>query len=432
MSGASRSHQLHDDIDRWAVELNPQLIAARHHLHQHPELSNREVGTAAYVAEALRGYGLDEVRTGIAGHGVVGILRGDQPGERIVALRADMDALPVREESGVDFASSVVDEDYPGGPFPVAHACGHDCHTATVLTAAGVLARVRDRLPGTVVFIFQPAEEGPPVGEAGGARAMLESGALDDVRPSFVFGMHVSALPKGTVAYSAGTMYAGSCLVKITVTGQQIHASTPWLGVDPMPAAAGVITGLGQIYRQVPGTDAVAVSIGHVDDVGRFNIIGETVTLWGTIRTLTQGTMAAVQERLRRLVEHQAAAYGCTGEVEYLQPVEPVVNASDLVEAVLPTLERVVGREALLDQLPPVLGYDDVSEFLNAFGGVYFSYGVQDTRLVPGQPVPVEPVPGGRGMAPNHSPRFYADDDCLLDSLRIHVHVAVDRLLAEP
>lgn len=421
-----RVEQVRVAADRAAEALHPRLVETRHHLHAHPELSNREVQTAAYVADRLRAAGLD-VRTGIAGHGVVGVLRGGRPGTRVAALRADMDALPVRDTSGVPFASTVVDEDYPGGPFPVSHACGHDCHTATVLAAAEVLASLRDDLPGTVLFVFQPAEEGPPVDEPGGAQLMLEQGAFADPVPTMVFGMHVGPLPKGVVGYRVGNQYAASCLVKIVVVGAQVHGSTPWLGVDPMPAAAQIITDVGQLYRQVPATSAVTVSIGHVEDVGRFNIIGEQVTLWGTIRCLDQADMGAVQAALSRLVEHQAAAFGATGTVEYLQEVPPVTNTREWLDAVLPSVRRVVGDQRVVE-VPGTLGYDDVSVLTGAFGGAYLNYGGQDTTVVGSALVP---VPGGRGLAVNHNPAFYVDDDALLDSLRIHVAVAVDHLLAD-
>jgi len=254
---------------------------------------------------------------------------------------------------------------------------------------------------------------------------MVDSGALDDLGLDYVFGMHVGPLPKGLVAYLPGTMYAASCLVKISIRGHQVHGSTPWMGLDPMPAAAGVITGIGQIYRQVPGTDAITVSIGHIEDVGRFNIIGETVTLWGTIRSMVQNDMETAQENLRRLAEHQAASFGCTATVEYLQPVAPVVNRQAHLDEIRPTLERVVGTDRIATGLPPTLGYDDVSAFVERFGGAYLSYGVQDTTVVDGQ---LRPVEGGRGAVPNHNPAFYADDDCLLDSLRIHAHIAADLL----
>lgn len=411
-------------LDERAAGARERLVSLRHHLHAHPELSNREVRTAALVADRLRAAGLDEVRTEIAGHGVVGVLRGGLPGNRVVALRADMDGLPVAETSGVEFASTAVDPDYPGGPFPVAHACGHDCHVATVLIAAEVLASVRDQLPGTVLFVFQPAEEGPPVGESGGAQAMLDAGALGDPEPTMVFGMHVGPLPVGVVGYRPGNLYAASCLVKIVVTGQQVHGSTPWMGIDPMPPAAEIITACGQIYRQVPATSAVTVSIGHVEDVGRFNIVGQTVTLWGTIRCVEQDDMATVQHRLRRLAEHHAAAYGATAEVAYLQPVPPVTNTRAWLDAILPSVRRVVGDDNVVE-IPPTLGYDDVSVFTNAFGGVYLGFGVQDTRIEGQSLLPVE---GGRGLVPNHSPNFYADDDSLVTSARIHLHVALDHL----
>ena len=415
---------LRDLLDEHSAAAADRLVALRHDLHAHPELSNREARTAQVVAERLRAAGLDEVRTGIAGHGVVGVLRGGPPGDRVVALRADMDALPVAEASGLDFASTVVDEDYPGGPFPVSHMCGHDCHTATVVTAAEVLASVRQSLPGTVLFVFQPAEEGPPVDEVAGAQAMLDAGALADPRPTMVFGMHVVPLPIGVVGYHVGNQFAASCLVKIVITGKQVHGSTPWMGIDPMPAAAGIVVTTGQLYRQIAATSAVTVSIGHVEDVGRFNIVGQTVTLWGTIRCLAESDMAVVQANLRRLAEHQAAAFGATAAVEYLQDVPPVTNTQEWIDKILPTVRRVVGDENVVP-MTPALGYDDVSVFTRAFGGAYLGFGVQDTRIVDGEPAPIE---GGRGLAPNHNPRFYADDGSLRTSLRVHVHVAADHL----
>lgn len=219
---------MHDELDRRAAGVADQVVAWRRHLHRHPELSNREVNTARLVADRLRALGLDEVRTGIAGHGVVGVLRGARAGERVVALRADMDALPVKDLCGTEFAAETVDSDYPGGPFPVSHACGHDCHTAALLGAATVLAGVRDRLPGTVLFVFQPAEEGPPVTEEGGARAMVEAGAFADPVPTMAFGLHVTPHPKGYVGYRVGNQYGASALVRIVVTGKQTHGSTPW------------------------------------------------------------------------------------------------------------------------------------------------------------------------------------------------------------
>ncbi|MFD8599296.1 M20 family metallopeptidase [Kitasatospora sp. NPDC059646] len=413
------------DLDRLCDGVADQVIAWRHHLHQHPELSNRETATAAYIEDHLRSLDLDEVRTGIAGHGIVGVLRGGRPGERVVALRGDIDALPVEDLSGVPFASTAVDPDYPGGPFPVAHACGHDCHTAMLMGAATVMAGVREQLAGTVLFAFQPAEEGPPVDEQGGARAMIDAGAFTDPAPTMVFGMHVAPLPKGYVGYRVGNQFAASCLVKIMITGKQVHGSTPWQGVDPMPAAGAVMTGIGQLYRQLPAFDPVTVTIGHIEDVGRFNIIGQSVTLWGTIRCSVETDMADVQKRLRTLAEGTAHAYNCTATVDYLQDVPAVHNRPEWVDAGLPVFRRVVGGDHVIGT-PPTLGYDDVSELVNRYGGLYVLLGVQDAEFGPDGEV--RPTPGGRGLAFNHSPRFYADDDTLVTGVRLHAHTAYDHL----
>ncbi|UFS95910.1 M20 metallopeptidase family protein [Nocardia huaxiensis] len=416
---------IHPGLDAAATAVSPQVIAWRQHLHQYPELSNREVNTARLIADHLNSLGLDEVRTGIAGHGVVGVLRGGKPGDRVIALRADIDALPVPDQCGVPFASTVVDENYPGGPFPVSHACGHDCHTAMLMGAATVLAGVREQLPGTVLFVFQPAEEGPPVDEKGGARAMLDAGALDDPAPTMAFGFHVTPYPKGYIGYRVGNQFGASCLVKLTITGQQVHGSTPWMGIDPMPAAGAVMTGIGQLYRQISAFDPVTVTIGHVEDVGRFNIIGQTVTLWGTIRCAVENDMTEVQKRLDTLATHTAQAYNCSATVEFLQDVPAVHNSKAWLDAGLPTFQRVVGVDKVVPSIP-TLGYDDVSEFVNKFGGLYVTLGVQDAELDPnGMPFP---VPGGRGLFVNHNPHFYADDDTLVTGVRLHAHVAYDHL----
>ncbi|MBL1077284.1 amidohydrolase [Nocardia sp. 2] len=417
---------IYGELDSRAQQVADQVVAWRRHLHQHPELSNRESNTATLVADHLTDLKLDEVRTGIAGHGVVGVLKGGRPGDRIIALRADTDALPVPDLCGVPFASQVVDEDYPGGPFPVSHACGHDAHTAMLMGAATVLAGAREELPGTVLFVFQPAEEGPPVDERGGASAMLAENALENPAPSMVFGFHVVPLPKGCIGYRVGNQFGASCLVKIVITGQQVHGSTPWMGIDPMPAAGAILTGIGQIYRQLNAFDPVTVTIGHVQDVGRFNIIGQQVTLWGTIRCTVETDMAQVQQRLATLATHTAQAYNCAAAVDYLQDVPAVRNLQEWMDPALPTFRRVAGAERVLP-IPPTLGYDDVSEFVNRYGGLYVTLGVQDVQLdlVAGVPVP---TPGGRGMFMNHNPHFYVDDDTLVTGVRLHAHVAHDHL----
>ncbi|MFD4429806.1 amidohydrolase [Nocardia sp. NPDC058497] len=418
-------NSIYDQFDQRAAAVADQVIAWRHTLHQNPELSNREVDTARLITEHLDSLGLDEVRTGIAGHGVVGVLTGGLPGDKVIALRADIDALPVPDECGVPFASTVVDDKYPGGPFPVSHACGHDCHTSMLVGAATVLAGMRDQLPGTVLFVFQPAEEGPPVDEKGGAREMLAQGALDDPAPTMAFGFHVTPYPKGYIGYRVGNQFGASSLVKIVITGEQVHGSTPWMGIDPMPAAGAVLTGIGQLYRQINAFDPITVSIGHIEDVGRFNIVGRTVTLWGTIRCAVEYDMPDVQKRLETLATHTAQAYNCTAAVEYLQDVPAVHNLQTWVDAGLPTLRKVVGDDRVV-QTTATLGYDDVSEFVNKFGGLYVTLGVQDTAF--GGPAGVEPVPGGRGIYLNHNPHFYADDDTLVTGVRLHSYVAYDHL----
>jgi amidohydrolase len=350
-----------------------------------------------------------DVREGIARTGVVGVLRGGRPGKTIL-IRADMDALPVQSADGIG---------------PVSHACGHDCHVAVVLATARVLAGVRDQLPGTVVFFFQPAEEGPPIGEIAGAKAMLDAGALAGVEPTMVFAMHVVFLPKGVIGYHVGNQFAAACAVDITIRGVQAHGSSPGLGVDPMPAAAQIIVGAGQLYRQVPAASPVSVSIGHVEDVGRFNIIGETVTLGGTLRSSRQEDMAPLRAGLERLAEHSAAAYGCTAELQYHFEIPAVRNEQAWMDAARPTLERVVGASRV-QPVEPVMGSDDMAELVSAYGGLYLTYGEQDTRMDGDRVVPVE---GGRGLGPNHHPAFYADDAALLDDVRVHAHVAVDHLL---
>lgn len=401
-----------------------EIVSWRHHLHQNPELSNREEKTAAYIAERMREFGLDEIRTGVSGHGVIGVLRGGAGGDGVAVLRADMDALPVPDESGVDFSATVRDETYPGGAVPVSHACGHDCHMAMVLGAMKVFAENRDAIPGTVVALFQPAEEGAPIGEEGGARVMMNDGVLDDLHPTMAFGMHVQPLPKGMVAVREGVQFGASSMIKIAVQGKQVHASTPWHGVDPMPAVGQILTGIGQIYRQTDAFTPFTVTIGHIDDVGRFNVVPGQVTLWGTIRALDDDVMAEVQERVSRLAEGAGAAFGCEVEAEFLQPVPALENKTDWVEQMRPSIVAVVGEDNVVSP-PPTLGYDDVSEFVRAYGGLYIGLGVQDTEVTGKGLIPTE---GGRGLVPNHHPAFYADDDSLIVGVKLFLRVAFDHL----
>lgn len=294
-----------------------------------------------------------------------------------------------------------------------------------LMGAATVLAGRRESLSGTVLFVFQPAEEGPPVDEDGGARQMIAEGACDDPKPTMAFGFHVVPYPKGYVGYRVGNQFGASCLIKIALTGMQVHGSTPWMGVDTMPAAGAILTGVGQIYRQVSAFNPITVTIGHVEDVGRFNIVGQTTTLWGTIRCAVESDMAEVQRRVETLATHSAQAYNCSATVEYMQDVPAVHNTQAWVDASLPTLTRVVGADKIV-QTEATLGYDDVSEFVNRYGGVYVTLGVQDTEFdADNNP---RPIAGGRGIFMNHNPHFYADDDTLVTGVRLHCHAAYDHL----
>lgn len=421
------THDLHRRLDERADAVEADVIAWRHDIHQHAELSNRETRTAGKIADHLKRLGLEDVRTGIAPTGVVGILRGGGRGDRVIALRADIDALPVEEAVDVPFRSTQVDHDYPGGPFPVAHACGHDTHTAMLMGAATVLSDVKDELPGTVMFVFQPAEEGPPVGEQFGAEAMLAAGVFDDPRPDACFGMHISPLPVGAIAYASGVQMAASEIFEIVIHGKQVHGSSPFFGLDPLPVLAAIDNGFGQIYRQVNANEAFSVSIGKVDTVGRTNIIGDTITAWGTARAVHNEVLTDLNERMQRVVEHAAQMHGLTAEFHVHQHVPPVVNDPAWVERLAPSLQRVAGDDGV-HVMQPVLGYDDVSVLINEVGGMYAVLGGQNTQFVDGQLQPTDPDSPMGGFVPNHNPHFYAMDDALKTGVRLHAHVAVDFL----
>jgi amidohydrolase len=294
-----------------------------------------------------------------------------------------------------------------------------------LMGAASVLAGVRVRLPGTVLFVFQPAEEGPPLEEDGGAAAMERAGALADPSPTMVFGMHVGPMPVGWVGYGVGDVYAASAVLKIVITGVGAHASTPWRGVDPLPVAADIVVQLAQVYRQVSSSKPVTVSVTQITTHGRHNVIGDTVELLGTVRSSIDSEMARIQRRVERIALHLAQAHGCTAHTTFHQSVPAVHNAPEWVHAARPTLEDVVGPECLLE-IPATLGYDDISVFINRCGGLYVTLGCQEVVLVDGA---LRAIPGGRGLAMNHNSKFYAADEALGVGVRLHAQVAVDHLL---
>jgi len=403
-------------IDTAAHAIEARLIAWRRDFHAHPELGNREFRTAGIVADHLRALGLDEVRTGVAHTGVVGLLKGALPGP-VVALRADMDALPVAEEVDLPFASKVK-ADWNGAQVGVMHACGHDTHTAILMATAEVLASQRAGLRGSVKFIFQPAEELPPEGEDGGAKMMIEEGAMADPKPDAIFGLHVtSRLPINVVGYRPGPTMASADNLKITVHGSQTHGAMPWAGVDPIVVSAQVVLGLQTVIsRQTDLTKEPAVlTIGTIHGGLRENIIPDSVEMRGTIRTFDEEMRDDIHERVTYLAQAIArgSRAGCTVCIKKNYPV--TVNDPALTDAMLPTLARVAGPGRLV-LVPKVTGSEDFSFFQQVVPGLFIFIGVTPEDKDPSK------------VAPNHSPRFYVDERCLVTGVRALAHLAVDFL----
>jgi len=416
--GAEADPVLRADLERRAAAAEPRVIAWRRDFHEHPELSNRELRTAARVAKQLEALGL-EVRTGIAHTGVVGILRGGRPGA-VVALRADMDALPVTEAVDLPFASKVRTE-YAGREVGVMHACGHDAHTAIALGAAEVLSAVRADLPGTVLFLFQPAEEGAPAGEEGGARLMLKEGAFDDPRPDAVFGLHVVPQHEaGQIAVRPGGVMAGSDRLAIVVKGRQTHAAYPWLGVDPIAVASRIVLALQSLpARQLDARLPSVVSIGAIHGGVRGNIIPAEVSLLGTNRSLAPSQQPELHRRIRQTAEGIAASAGAQAEVEIRIGYPVTVNDPALVALVTPTLRRVAGPGKLVAGLPRT-GAEDFAFLAQQVPGVYFWLGIRP------------PGTAEQDAAPNHSPEFQIDESALLLGVRAMTQLAVDYLAEHP
>lgn len=400
-----------------AGALQNKVVGWRRDIHQHPELGNREVRTAALVAGHLRALGL-EPRTGIATTGVTAVLRGGRPGPRL-ALRADMDALPVTERTDVPFASKVTTT-YRGETVGVMHACGHDAHVAILMGVAEALVAMQDQLAGEVLFIFQPAEEGAPEGETGGAQEMLAQGVFDDFRPDAVVGLHVSAaLNVGQVSVRAGPMMAASDEFEITLRGVQTHGSRPWNGVDPIVAAADLVsTAQTIISRRTDITTLPAVvTFGAVKGGIRHNIIPDSVELIGTIRTFDDGMRDAIFADLRNVAEHVSAAHGA--QVDARIPLEgsyPVTaNDPGLTARMLPSLEKTVGVDHVIAS-GLITGAEDFSFFAREVPGLFFFVGV----------VPADTDP--HTAASNHSPDFHLDEQALDIGLRAMLQVALDFL----
>ena len=405
------------EVTAAAHALRAPVIEWRRDIHQHPELGNREVRTAALVADHLRALGL-EPKTGIATTGVTAVLRGGRPGPRI-ALRADMDALPVTEATGLPFASKATTT-YRGETVGVMHACGHDAHVAILMGLAQALVEMREDLPGEVMFIFQPAEEGAPEGEAGGAKEMLAQGVFDDFRPDAVFGLHVgAALPVGQVSVRAGPMMAASDAFEINVLGRQAHGSRPWDGVDPVVAAADLVTTAQSIVsRRTDITRLPAVlTFGAVKGGIRHNIIPDSVQLIGTIRSFDDGMREAILKDLRNVAEHVAAAHGARVEARIPLDQSYPVTANDpaLTARLRPSLEKAVGAGNVIEPAL-ITGAEDFSFFAREVPGLYFFVGATSTGIDP------RTAPG------NHSPGFLLDEGALDVGFRAMLQVVLDYL----
>ncbi len=426
MSAMSGAHAIEENvlknIETRVSAIENKMIGWRRDIHAHPELSNQEHRTAGLVADHLRKLGL-EVKTGVGGTGVLGVLKGGKPG-KVVALRADMDALPVKELVNLPFASRAKGT-HMGKEVDVMHACGHDAHTAILMATAEVLAGMKDQLPGTVKFLFQPAEEGPSEPLDGehdhiGALAMVDAGVLDNPKVDAVFGLHmIPAFPVGTIGYKPGPILASGDTFAIKVTGKQTHGGFPWNGVDPIVSASQIVMGLQTIVsRQLNLTKEPAViSIGSIHGGNRENIIPESVELLGTLRTFDDGMRADTQARMRTTAESIAQASGAKAEVSFVKPgYSTTVNDETLTAMMLPTLKQVTGGHAVVT--PKLSASEDFSEFSKKVPGMFFFLG----SSTPGKE---------KTAAPNHSPKFEIDEASLAVGARAMTALTLD-YLAQP
>jgi amidohydrolase len=410
---AGGAQTLSADVDARVTAVMPKVISWRRDIHQHPELSNREVRTSKVVADHLRALGLD-VKTGIAKTGVVGILRGGRPGP-VVALRADMDGLPVTEMVDLPFKSTEKST-YNGETVGVMHACGHDAHTAMMMGVAEVLTGMKAQLPGTVKFIFQPAEEGPPPGETGGAGDMVAEGVLDNPKVDAIFGLHVMPTEQGSLWYRAGGIMASSDYLKIVVHGRQTHGAAPWGGVDPIAVSAQIVNSLQTIVsRQLDITQAPAVvTIGHVNGGIRYNIIPDSVVMEGTIRALDPEMQKDLNARVRRTAQLIAQSAGAEAEIEITNTAPVTYNDPALTEKMVPTLRRVAGDKVFTVQ--PTTLAEDFSKFQQKVPGMFFYLGVNQKGADPAK------------VARNHSPLFFVDEAALPVGVKTMANLAIDYL----
>ncbi|MDZ7647754.1 MAG: amidohydrolase [Cytophagales bacterium] len=412
-SFAQVNPKLQTKIDQQASELEANVIQWRRHFHEFPELSNREVKTGAYIAEHLKKLGL-EVQYPVAKTGVVALLKGAKPGP-VIALRADIDALPVTERNSLPFASKVKTT-YNDQETGVMHACGHDTHTAILMGVAEILSKNKADLKGTVKFIFQPAEEGAPAGEEGGAALMVKEGVLENPKVDVIFGMHIMSIaPLGVITYKPAGMMAAADWFSIKVKGRQAHGSSPWMSIDPIVVSAQIISGLQTIVsRQTDLTkEAAVITVGRIQSGIRENIIPEEAMMAGTIRTLDVEMQDKIHEKVRLTATKIAESAGATAEVTIDKKFPLTYNDPALTEKMVPSLVKAAGKEKVM-QIPAITGSEDFSEYQKKVPGLFFFVGAmppnQDPNTVPS----------------HHTPDFMIDESALLTGLKAMLNVTLD------
>ena len=406
-----------DRVRAEAARLQPKVVAWRRDLHQNPELANREKRTAKVVADHLKKLGL-EVRTGVAHTGVVGVLKGGKPGP-VVAIRADMDALPVEEKTGLPFASKAKGE-FDGKPVSVAHACGHDSHVAMLMAAAEILAGMKADIPGTIVFLFQPAEEGPPPAEGGGAKMMIEQGALSNPAPSAIFGLHSLPGESGTIFYRSNGLMAAADQIHIKLKGKQTHGAWPWQGIDVVSLGAGIVSELNTVAaRQNDARIPLVLTIATVNAGVRYNIIPDELTMTGTLRTFEPGQRTDMKARIEKVVAAMASTYGATSEVKFIESGPVTWNDAGLAQGAFAALEQAAGPGRVNRDALPTTVSEDFSYYQQKIPGLFYFLGTSKPGLDP------------KTAPPNHSPMFDIDEAAMEVGVRAHVLTALAYLNGE-
>jgi len=407
-SPASAGATREEEIARAAESLRAKLIEQRRDFHMHPELSNREERTSRVIAEKLRALGLDEVKTGVGKHGVVALLKGKLPGgpDSVVAVRADMDALPIQETIAAPYKSR---------NDGVKHACGHDAHMTVQLGVAELLSKMRDRIRGSVKFIFQPAEEGAPPGERGGAKFMIEEGCLENPRPSAIFGLHVMPnIEVGQIGYNSGPAMASSDRFSITIRGKKVHGAYPHDGIDAVVVAAECVTALQTIRsRRINTQEPLVITLGSIHGGNRFNIIADEVKLEGTMRTLNEEVRTKAIEMMKQTLAGVTSAYGATYEVEFGTNNPVTYNDPALVDATLPMMRKIAGEKNIISPKPQ-MGAEDFSQYQKAIPGFFYFLGVGNRE---------------KGItAMIHTPEFDLDEESLVVGVKVMSNVLLDYL----